>query len=470
MNPADVIPLDVVDVDKSLLLNYLTARHVLSVMDEDFGVVGDGAANDAAGINTADAALVDGYGGGILLFPKTFGGYYIGATSLEMHSSACVWMGAGGGDYTFAAPVEIKTDVASCNAIVMNDKGCPQLKGLAVINSAAIPTGVGIKVTNCQNGRLEDVQCRGFNKAVEFNPGVIGPDPDNPINPGPRSCFGWSIVGSRLSGKDYGIDAGAQTNTLYISHTTIGAAGAPVRFKDSLTLTIDGASNIEGTCSVAIEIDSSTPAEVNAKIECHFEFPSAPPNGVIRLGNTARVWGVRIANTVFAGSGLLTVNCLNGSSFVNGGGNAVHGSTVAGDPLIGAAGAMTDPSGYAFVVANNSNTIASPDRIGFAQKNAGNAWKVMGELSMLAEAVVAGNEQAYFVLRAVINGVMNDLLQVGFDTNGLRYLDVDYIRLKDGATAPAASAGRTMLYVDAADGDAKLRFADNFVRTFGLDS
>lgn len=44
------------------------------------------------------------------------------------------------------------------------------------------------------------------------------------------------------------------------------------------------------------------------------------------------------------------------------------------------------------------------------------------------------------------------------------------ISLRDGVNAPGAIAGRAILYVDSADGDLKIRFADGFIRTIALDS
>lgn len=45
-----------------------------------------------------------------------------------------------------------------------------------------------------------------------------------------------------------------------------------------------------------------------------------------------------------------------------------------------------------------------------------------------------------------------------------------YLQITDGVTAPGALAGVARLYVDTADGDLKVVFADGFVRTIGADS
>jgi hypothetical protein len=45
-----------------------------------------------------------------------------------------------------------------------------------------------------------------------------------------------------------------------------------------------------------------------------------------------------------------------------------------------------------------------------------------------------------------------------------------YLQITDGVTAPGALSGVARIYVDSADGDLKVVFADGFVRTIGADS
>lgn len=46
----------------------------------------------------------------------------------------------------------------------------------------------------------------------------------------------------------------------------------------------------------------------------------------------------------------------------------------------------------------------------------------------------------------------------------------DYIEVPDGVTAPGAGTGKARIYVDTADGDLKVVFANGFVRTIAVDS
>ena len=44
------------------------------------------------------------------------------------------------------------------------------------------------------------------------------------------------------------------------------------------------------------------------------------------------------------------------------------------------------------------------------------------------------------------------------------------LSLTDGITAPAAISGQALIYVDTADGDLKVRFADNTTKTIAVDT
>jgi hypothetical protein len=450
------------NVDKPKMRAYMTARHIVSVMDDDYGVVGDGEADDTAGINAADADLTTG---GILWFPK--GIYYVappgpGNTCLSMHTSAAMWKGEGSGDYTIGPPVIIKTDVDSADVLVITDRHCPIVDGIAITNEADNATGCGIKITNSQNGRLYDVAIRGFDKNVEFNPGTTAP----------FSSFGWSIIDSELlAAVSYAVDAQASTNTLHISHCTLGSEAVAVRFKDSIGLTIDGQSDIEGAGNVAVEIDLSSQGDVNAKISCHFEFAGDPPtNGIIRLGNTAKVWGVDLDTCVFAGSGMLSVNCVNGSSFTHHG-CSVHGSLVTGDPLIGSSGAIAGPSGIALSVGTNTTSTGTGISLPFIQKNAANEWLSFVQLIASATSVVDGNEQSSFKIQLLTGGSFQDVATLAWDANGVLNVQfAGYLTLMDGVTAPSAAAGVARLYVDGSDGDLKVRFGDGTIKTIVVDT
>jgi hypothetical protein len=44
------------------------------------------------------------------------------------------------------------------------------------------------------------------------------------------------------------------------------------------------------------------------------------------------------------------------------------------------------------------------------------------------------------------------------------------LAIRDGITAPGARGGRAQIYVDTADGDLKVKFADGVVKTLATDT
>lgn len=48
--------------------------------------------------------------------------------------------------------------------------------------------------------------------------------------------------------------------------------------------------------------------------------------------------------------------------------------------------------------------------------------------------------------------------------------DNPILNITDGVTAPATQAGRVLIYVDAADGDLKVKFGDGIVKTIATDT
>jgi hypothetical protein len=54
-------------------------------------------------------------------------------------------------------------------------------------------------------------------------------------------------------------------------------------------------------------------------------------------------------------------------------------------------------------------------------------------------------------------------------TGGFHVAD-GYLGIKDGITAPSAVSGMAVIYVDTADGDLKVKFADGTVKTLATDT
>ncbi len=75
-------------------------------------------------------------------------------------------------------------------------------------------------------------------------------------------------------------------------------------------------------------------------------------------------------------------------------------------------------------------------------------------------------------LLEVWNAATNAGRRLTLDLNGFLKLwgTRSAIALVDGITAPATVAGYAIIYVDTADGDAKIKFGDGFVGTLSVDS
>lgn len=58
-------------------------------------------------------------------------------------------------------------------------------------------------------------------------------------------------------------------------------------------------------------------------------------------------------------------------------------------------------------------------------------------------------------------------LATGLD---LQDIETNILALEDGITAPATLSGFAQIYVDTADGDLKVKFANGFVATIAADS
>lgn len=66
-------------------------------------------------------------------------------------------------------------------------------------------------------------------------------------------------------------------------------------------------------------------------------------------------------------------------------------------------------------------------------------------------------------------GFLEDvLLDDPVDTQAV--LSGDYLEIADGLAAPAAAAGRARIYIDVADGDLKIKFADGVIKTISVDT
>lgn len=71
----------------------------------------------------------------------------------------------------------------------------------------------------------------------------------------------------------------------------------------------------------------------------------------------------------------------------------------------------------------------------------------------------------FLVLNRTLNNA--DALRLRVD---ILHLDDGYFAIKDGKTAPGAISGLAILYVDAADGDLKIKFGDGVTKTLATDT
>ena len=49
-------------------------------------------------------------------------------------------------------------------------------------------------------------------------------------------------------------------------------------------------------------------------------------------------------------------------------------------------------------------------------------------------------------------------------------INMSYLSIEDGLTAPSAATGKALIYVDSADGDLKVKFSDGVTKTIATDT
>ena len=95
-------------------------------------------------------------------------------------------------------------------------------------------------------------------------------------------------------------------------------------------------------------------------------------------------------------------------------------------------------------------------------------------MQMIMQLQASDTTPAYrlvWQMRAPSGGTLYDMLYL-FDQGQGGHLKVREggIFIKDGITAPGAESGHAAIYVDTADGDLKVKFGDNVIKTLATDT
>lgn len=92
---------------------------------------------------------------------------------------------------------------------------------------------------------------------------------------------------------------------------------------------------------------------------------------------------------------------------------------------------------------------------------------------LLDTAIYVGNVDDTSLIYTGTPGLSNGSLRIGSNGNQFMRAGINvsqYLRIKDGVTAPGATTGAANIYVDTADGDLKVVFGDGTVKTIVTDT
>jgi hypothetical protein len=110
--------------------------------------------------------------------------------------------------------------------------------------------------------------------------------------------------------------------------------------------------------------------------------------------------------------------------------------------------------------------LSADDRVGFilGKGYGGSSYHDLAYIQFLVDGTPGNNDMPGRIAFATTpDGATSSVVQVLIGQDG-------GIALKDGITAPATRTGFATIYVDTADGDLKVKFADGFVRVIAADS
>jgi len=265
-----------------------------------YGAVSGGvvATNSTAWQSACAQAASNSLGAAPVYIPRSANGYEIDAgATITAYPVRIYGDNAYNSFLTTSADISILTltDVQQVNGPILENIGF--LRGTSSGSTKAL-----LQVNNSSNGRIQGCQILRGKYGVYFAATATAPN----------SCYGWAIRDSIIANcGTINIECEAQTNSLTLENVVIGA-GAPVglHIVDSIGFSCVGSNNLEGATSRGIDIDATTDLAMGAYIS-GFDFETCVCTlGVIRIGATALVRGVKIESNQFnnAGSSEWAVN------------------------------------------------------------------------------------------------------------------------------------------------------------------
>lgn len=138
--------------------------------------------------------------------------------------------------------------------------------------------------------------------------------------------------------------------------------------------------------------------------------------------------------------------------------------------IFGSAVTNASPGVIKFRTNNNSN--ASTSIVELLAIHTGTVNEVGGALLIRSTLPSTGvkSDQIWVDSSGNLYPDRNEVQSLGKSTNRFNQTHTQVLALKDNATAPTAVVGTTFIYVDAADGDLKVRFGDGVTKTITVDT
>jgi hypothetical protein len=279
----------------------LKLNEYLSVTD--FGAVGDGSTDDSTAFSNAITKAVAT--GKALFVPATSGGYKVN-TALTATGKFTMFGEVGTNIFTTANITILHLSVVAASFSVLRDL---KFTGPGTGTS----TAPGLKFTNTNNLKLQNVYVTAFDKGILFAQGAIAP----------QSCYSCALYDCQIiSNGTVNIEGEAATNLLYLSNCTFGGGPCATGLKlvGSVSLRVKGG-DCEGMTLCCIDLDSSSENLAGHQIDgLHMEGNSCTA-GDVRIGNTAAVRGVTLRDCLYSPTlSEYGINAIRGSGLVIDGG------------------------------------------------------------------------------------------------------------------------------------------------------
>lgn len=381
---------------------------------KSWGALGDSSTNDQPAIqNAINAAQVER---GTVVFPtnKGFSNYNVDSVMSITQPITLVGKGVGVAGSGTGPSAHIRTDDDISIFTISRTASGSVFRNLFIDNVGS-STGAAIVYTNSNTNLMERVTVTGFSVGVRYEPGVASP----------QSSFLNTIRDSEIiNNTSINIDAQKNTNALRLDGVTFGGGSSPTGLKvmTSNTLNLIGG-DVEGTTSVAIDLDSELDIHVGHLISgTHIEGNTAS-NGDIRIGATNPIRGITIVGVNF----IPGVSADSGVNAIQGSGISIIGGTLHS----GYAGSNLTVLGFArFAAAVEKYSIVGMSNV---QTDDRDSFRTPSTLIFQAASAFDANYQ---------DGTKYNLYKIDADdivANKNYYGDLSIIRV-DVGTSPGAGA------------------------------